>query len=225
MDSTCITIEQLTFSYPKSDEFSFFIDQFTLLKGETVFIEGDSGSGKTTFLNLLTGLLTCQTGRINVLGTEVHLLSRLELDRFRARHFGIISQLFNLVSYLSGLDNILLPTLFNQHFRATKDMALQLCSELDITEDVFNRLASDLSIGQQQRLAIARALISNPDIIIADEPTSALDSKRKQQFVDLLFSQCRQRQCSLLFVSHDISLRPHFDRHVVVSNGSLMERT
>tara|TARA_E500000178_G_C16758371_1_gene633604 strand:- start:51 stop:728 length:678 start_codon:yes stop_codon:yes gene_type:complete len=223
MSKEIISIKDLNFNYSRDSNFNFIVDDFKLDKSETLFVEGESGSGKTTFLNLLTGLIEFKKGEILILGQALSSLSRVQMDQFRAKHFGMIAQMFNLISYLTGIENILMANAFNKDSKLTKEDAIKLCLELDISDEIFNKKAQDLSIGQQQRIAIARALITEPEIIIADEPTSALDQKRKDQFVELLFKQCKQKGCSLLFVSHDTKLKDQFDRRVVIKDGYFTE--
>ena len=223
MTSEIININNLSFNYSRYNSFNLEINDLSINKGESIFIEGESGSGKTTFLNLLTGLVSFKQGSITVLDKSLNALTRVQMDQFRAQHFGMIAQMFNLISYLTGIENILLANVFSKKLTVTRQDAIDLCSELDVDDDVFNKKAQDLSIGQQQRIAIARAMITQPEIIIADEPTSALDKKRKDHFVDLLFKQCQQRDCTLLFVSHDTGLKKKFDRHLLIKNGQFTE--
>ncbi len=214
-----IQIQDLLFSYPHDPDFSIDIESLSIEKSRHLFIEGPSGCGKTTFLNLITGLMAPTQGQIEVLETCITAFPPFQKDQFRASHFGIIFQLFNLIPYLSVIENITLPCLFSsyrkaralQSSRSLAEEAKRLCSELDIQDTLLNKPTHRLSLGQQQRVAIARALIGQPEIIIADEPTSALDHERTERFINLLFQQCERYQATLLFVSHDRTLHTHFD--------------
>ncbi|RAP34572.1 methionine ABC transporter ATP-binding protein [Candidatus Marinamargulisbacteria bacterium SCGC AG-439-L15] len=214
-----ITVENISFHYSKDQAFSLNVQEFSVQKNRNLFLEGPSGSGKTTFLNLITGLIKPNSGLIRIMQTEISHLTTVQCDRFRADHFGIIFQLFNLIPYLSVLENVLLPCSFSKLKRekalsqstSLESEARRLCEELDINDDLLKKPVYQLSIGQQQRVAIARAMIGQPEIIIADEPTSALDNERKEQFLALLLKECEKYQATLIFVSHDTELKSAFD--------------
>ena len=216
-----IKIKNLEFQYSSNDDTLFNIPELTIEKGSKLLIEGPSGSGKTTFLNLIAGLLIAKKGSIKVLNTEIDQLKSTEMDQFRANHYGIIFQLFNLIPHLSVLENIALPCMFsklkkNNVLKKTSTINAhinELCNELDISKRLINKPVKQLSIGEQQRVAIARALIGEPEIIIADEASSALDEKRKNQFMDLLFRTTEKYNATLIFVSHDKTLRTSFNQH------------
>ncbi|MEY4065392.1 MAG: hypothetical protein RIR26_1600 [Pseudomonadota bacterium] len=193
------------------------IHDFQLKRGELLFLHGPSGSGKTTLLSLITGILPIQKGHVRLLGQSVEKLSSSQRDRLRAMHMGYIFQVFNLLPFLTVRENILLPVRMNKA-RAEKiysfsfdEEAHRLAEKLSISHLLDSR-AGELSVGQQQRVAAARALIGNPDLLIADEPTSALDSDARESFLRTLFEQAREQNSSVLFVSHDRSLMPLFDR-------------
>lgn len=207
------------FSWPGPDSFAFVVGDFALMAGERALLVGPSGSGKSTFLSLLCGIASPQAGRIEILGTDFTALSGPARDRFRAEHFGIIFQMFNLLPYGTAVDNIVLSLAFarRRHRRATHDgdargTALELMRRLGLDEKLGGQEAAKLSVGQQQRVAAARALIGSPEIIVADEPTSSLDRDRQAAFLDVLFSQVEEAGATLLMVSHDESLAPRFDR-------------
>lgn len=187
-----------------------------LAAGEKVFLHGPSGSGKSTLLNLLAGVLVPAAGELDVLGHALPRLSGAARDRFRADHVGIVFQQFNLIPYLSVLDNVLLPCRFSKlrHERAgdPKAAAARLLAHLDLEPTLWQRRADALSVGQQQRVAAARALIGHPELVIADEPTSALDAERQAAFLELLIRECSEAGSALLFVSHDRRLAGRFDR-------------
>ncbi|MFM8845514.1 MAG: ATP-binding cassette domain-containing protein [Gammaproteobacteria bacterium] len=201
------------------------IEQFSVARGERVFLRGPSGSGKSTLLGLLGGVLTPARGEVSLLGTEISALSASARDRFRGEHLGFIFQMFNLIPYLSVLENVLLPADFSPARAARVGDDLQaegrrLLAALGLgANDLFGRPVTELSIGQQQRVAAARALLGKPEIIVADEPTSSLDHDAREDFLQLLMSECRTQGSTLLFVSHDTSLGHLFDR--VVSLGDL----
>ncbi len=194
------------------------VSEFNLDTGETVLLLGESGSGKSTLLSLICGTITPQSGTVSVAGEDMAKLSSAKRDQFRAEHIGLIFQQFNLLPFASVIDNILLPLRFAPKRRDRvlnlKDQAKQLCNDLGLPNDILDEKASRLSVGQQQRVAAARALIGTPPLIIADEPTSALDAATQSVFLELLFNQSRANGTSLLMVSHDARLADQFDRVV-----------
>ena len=190
-------------------------------RGERLFLRGPSGSGKSTLLNLLAGVLVPAQGTLRVLGQDLRALGGAGRDRFRADHVGYIFQMFNLIPYLSVLENVCLPCGFSARRReragraggGPQAEARRLLGELDLGgSGLLERPVTELSVGQQQRVAAARALLGSPELVIADEPTSALDAERRAAFLDLLFRQCEREQAALVFASHDASLAASFDR-------------
>lgn len=210
------------FAWPGRDAFALAIDEFTLRPGECVLLTGPSGSGKSTFLSLLCGIVSPKAGRIEVLGTDIGALSGPARDHFRAEHFGIIFQMFNLLPYGTVLDNVLLPLAFADERRrragSARTVALQLLQRLGLGPEFAGRATTKLSVGQQQRVAAARALIGSPELIVADEPTSALDRDRQMAFLEVLFTQVRDAAATLIMVSHDQSLAPRFDRVMALAD-------
>jgi putative ABC transport system ATP-binding protein len=197
------------------------IAQLTIARGETVFLHGPSGSGKTTLLGVLAGVLRATAGEVRLLGTDISALGSGARDAFRARHLGYVFQMFNLIPYLSVRENILLPVRLEPARRARlggTPLAAAvdaLAGELDLGA-LLDRPIGELSVGQQQRVAAARALIGSPELVIADEPTSALDTDRREQFLRLLFASCQRAGAALVFVSHDHTLMPLFSRVVAL---------
>lgn len=201
------------------------IRQFDVARGERVFLYGPSGSGKSTLLGLIGGVLQPAQGSIEVLGQRLETMRAWERDRFRARHVGFVFQMFNLIPYLSVIDNVLLSTRFSRTRRERSGgaeaaaQARRLLSALGIgAGELTARKVTQLSIGQQQRVAAARALIGGPDLLVADEPTSALDQDARASFLDLLMRECAASGTTLLFVSHDATLAARFDRGVALSD-------
>jgi putative ABC transport system ATP-binding protein len=194
------------------------IPAFQLQPGERLFLRGASGTGKSTLLGIIAGVLEAGSGDVVVLGRNLAELSPAARDRLRADHLGVIFQMFNLVPYLSVIGNVTLPLRFSPRRRAAisghaDDEARRLLARLGLTdESLLSRRVSDLSVGQQQRVAAARALIGGPEIVIADEPTSALDADARDRFIELLSDEARRTGAALLFVSHDAGLASHFDR-------------
>lgn len=185
------------------------------MPGETVLLLGESGSGKSTLLSLICGTIAADSGRVAVANSEMSDLTGGQRDRFRAEQIGMIFQQFNLLPFGSVLDNILLPLRFAPDRRGrvgdAREEARSLCAALGLP-DLLTMKASALSVGQQQRVAVARAMIGRPPIIIADEPTSALDATSQSAFLDLLFEQVQTHGTTLLMVSHDPRLGERFDR-------------
>lgn len=226
-----IELRSLKYSWSGRSEPILSIDTFDLRANEKVLLRGPSGSGKSTLLSAIAGVIDVPEGTVRVAGTDVGGLSGSDRDRFRVDHLGIIFQVFNLLPWLSALDNVLLPCRYSARRRekAGPDpvkTATRLLAELGLTDPALNNgPASALSVGQQQRVAAARALIGSPDVVLADEPTSALDEEAKDAFVELLLRECTGSGAGLLFVSHDRTLERHFDRTVDLHmlNGSAAE--
>ena len=200
------------------------IAEFRVSAGERVFLHGPSGSGKSSMLSLIGGVMLPERGHVRVLGTDLVRLPGAARDRLRAEHLGFVFQLFNLIPYLSGLDNIVLACRFSAKRRAAveaagrsvRDEARRLAKHLDLAPQLLERSAAELSVGQQQRVAAARALIGGPQLVIADEPTSALDVDRERAFLELLLSECAATGAAVLLVSHDMRLADRFDRAVAL---------
>lgn len=214
MPEPIIHLQNVRFRWPGQDADLLFIPELRVNQGEHLFIQGPSGSGKTTLLNLLTGINLPTAGSINVLGTPLERLNNRQRDQFRADHLGVIFQQFNLLPYLSLLENVQLPCGFSRRKRANagdiQATALRLLTHLSISESLLNQSVAQLSVGQQQRTAVARALIGSPEIVIADEPTSALDSANRDRFLELLFQETEEQGSTLIFVSHDQQIAKRF---------------
>ncbi|EGA71760.1 ABC transporter, ATP-binding protein [Vibrio sinaloensis DSM 21326] len=218
-DSAIIRLEQVSFTWPGSDNPTLDIPHLTIKQGEHLFIKGPSGCGKSTLLSLLTGINTTNQGTIEVLGHDLNQLSGSRRDRFRADHIGYIFQQFNLLPYLSVIENVTLPCQFSKQRRTQVSGSLThnaeaLLDKLHLPATLRHKPVVELSIGQQQRVAAARALIGQPEIIIADEPTSSLDYENRSAFIELLLDQVNLVGSTLLFVSHDPTLEPLFDRSI-----------
>ncbi len=221
MNENIIKIDSVRFYWSKKSNFKIFIQNLEIKKGEKVLLLGESGSGKTTLLSLLCGFLNPLSGTISINGNEINKLSSKSKDEYRADNIGIIFQQFNLLPYAGVIDNILLPLYFSKvrsnSIINPQETAVQLCKQLRLPDDVINYKADSLSVGQQQRVAVARALIGNPSLIIADEPTSSIDSAAQQIFLDLMFEQIYKNESTLLMVSHDKSLSSRFDRLIDIN--------
>jgi putative ABC transport system ATP-binding protein len=221
-----VCLEGVAFRWSDRSRFVLRIEELSIRSGERLFIHGPSGSGKSTLLSLIGGVVTPQKGIVSVLGENISRLSGPDRDAFRADHIGFVFQLFNLIPYLSVVDNVILPCAFSRQRRckangagqSPRGEAVRLLDRLSLADEgLLARRATDLSVGQQQRVAAARALIGSPEIVIADEPTSALDLDLQRAFLELLMNECRSRQTTLIFVSHDLTLGGLFDRALALS--------
>jgi putative ABC transport system ATP-binding protein len=188
---------------------------------ERVFLHGPSGSGKSTLLGIVGGILKPQVGQVRVLDASLTSLTAAQRDRFRGEQIGFIFQMFNLIPYLTVTENVLLPLGFSngraQRLESADASAeaARLLQALGLSDPgIAKRRVTDLSVGQQQRVAAARALIGRPPIVIADEPTSSLDADMRADFLRLLMNECANHGTTLLFVSHDVALAGMFDRTV-----------
>ncbi|MEM8596451.1 MAG: ATP-binding cassette domain-containing protein [Pseudomonadota bacterium] len=231
--AAAVALDGVRFAWPQSRQgarFSIAIDRLIITPGERVFLEGPSGSGKSTLLSLLCGILSPDSGQIEVCGAPFSALTGGRRDRLRAERFGIIFQMFNLLPYASPLDNVMLPLTFApaRAARVGRDRegaARRLMTDLGLAPEVIEApRASSLSVGQQQRVAVARALIGAPDIVVADEPTSALDAGAQEAFLALLFDQVAEAGATLLMVSHDAALGARFDRRLALTDMARVSR-
>jgi len=197
--------------------------------GEKVLLLGESGSGKSTLLSLICGTMVPDAGRVEIAGTDITKLRSSQRDRFRADQIGVIFQQFNLLPFGSVADNIMLPLRFASERRKrvvkAQQAATSLCKALGLPDQVLDAKAASLSVGQQQRVAVARALIGAPPLIVADEPTSAIDANSQSAFLDLMFEQVASNGTSLFMVSHDPRLGERFDRVVRMEDIATVTRT
>jgi putative ABC transport system ATP-binding protein len=220
-----VSLDEARFAYVRGTTV-LHVPSLRVERGERVFIYGPSGSGKTTLLGLVAGVLKASSGAVRVLGTDMSALSDRQRDAMRATHIGYIFQMFNLIPYLTVEENILLPCRVSRQRRARlggeapEAAARRLAAALSI-DGLLGEGVTRLSVGQQQRVAAARALVGAPELIIADEPTSALDSDRREGFLQLLFEQCDAAGSTLLFVSHDRQLEHAFHRTLSLADLNL----
>ncbi|MBO4335909.1 MAG: ABC transporter ATP-binding protein [Desulfovibrio sp.] len=226
-----VALDKVRFSWPGALHDTLDIPHFSMSQAERVFVSGPSGCGKSTLLGLIAGILTPTCGQVLVQGTALESLGSAGRDRFRGEHIGFIFQQFNLVPYLSVVENVLIPCRFSalRRKRAEKqgsdlgEVAAMLLQRLDLEKSLWRKPVRTLSIGQQQRVACARALIGQPELIIADEPTSALDTDRRVAFLHLLLEECTSQGTALLFVSHDELLAEAFPRTVRMQDINLVK--
>lgn len=227
-----VSLSDVRFSWASQapSQLTLDIESFNLCRGERLFLYGPSGSGKSTLLSVIAAILKPQTGTIRVNGTDMQQLSGVASDQFRADNIGLVFQQFNLLPFMSVVDNVTLPCRFSSRKRnavlsgggSLRSEAIRLLSAMQLPDSLFNsRKTMQLSVGQQQRVAVARALMGQPPLLIADEPTSSLDTQARVAFLDLLFAELDRSQSSLLFVSHDESLKHLFDRSISLAEINL----
>lgn len=228
VDAPILDLRDVRFRWPGRTSFLLSVPELTVQAGETVMLLGESGSGKSTLLSLICGTILADQGTVKIADRDIGALSGGQRDRFRAEQIGVIFQQFNLLPFGSVRDNILLPLHFAPERRrragSASAEAVELCEALGLPEGATSAKAATLSVGQQQRVAVARAMIGRPPIIIADEPTSALDADSQNIFLDLLFAQVRTHGTSLLMVSHDPRLGNRFDRVLKMRDIAQVER-
>jgi putative ABC transport system ATP-binding protein len=214
-----LELQDLRYAWPGAGADCLNIPHLHIAGGRTVFLHGPSGCGKSTLLGLLAGVLVAQHGRVSLLGRSWAALKGGARDKRRADHVGVVFQQFNLLPYLTVLDNVLLPCRFSA-LRASRcagspsEAARALLQRVALPAALWQRRADALSVGQQQRVAAARALIGAPELVIADEPTSALDAALRDDFMALLMGACASAGSTLIFVSHDERLAAHFDERL-----------
>ena len=213
-----LDLQDLRYRWPGAAADILRISRLQLAPGAAVFLRGPSGCGKSTLLSLLAGVLQADAGAVRLLGQDWSTLAGGARDRRRADHVGYIFQQFNLLPYLSVIDNVRLPLRFSRErarraaAAAGQGPAEQLLELSGLDASLWPQPAGALSVGQQQRVAAARALIGAPELVIADEPTSALDEALRESFMTLLLQRCAAAGSALLFVSHDLRLASRFDQ-------------
>ena len=212
-DAPALDITDLKFRYPGSDGGAHVIDmpRLVLARAEQMLLVGGSGSGKSTLLHLIAGLIEPESGRINVAGRHMHALMGADRDLFRGRTIGMIFQTFNLLQGFSALENVLAALMFSDLPKGRHEArARELLASLGIERT--HATPDRLSVGQQQRVAVARALACRPTLVLADEPTASLDPENAAAALDLIQSACRDQGAALLLVSHDPSVAGRFRR-------------
>ena len=217
-----VEINDLKYSWDKNSKANLInVSNLEIKKGETVFVYGRSGCGKTTLLSLLAGVLDFESGSVNVLGVDLKNLSAAKRDSFRADNLGVVFQMFNLLPYMSVIENVTLGCEFSKVKRSRiseigasiESEARRLLAALGFSDENFlNKEVSKLSVGQQQRVAVARALLGKPGLLICDEPTSALDETSRDSFMNLMMAEAAKAETAVVFVSHDDRLKKYFDR-------------
>lgn len=219
-----IEVKNLLFSWDKLSPPVLDIPAWKVNRNDSVFLFGPSGSGKSTFLNILSGILVPDKGTVTILEETLSKMRANARDKFRAKHIGVIFQQFNLLPYLSVMDNIRLGPYFSANRDVDRGYMEHILDMLELNHDkrLLNSKAKSLSVGQQQRVAVARALVNKPEIVIADEPTSALDSAMKDQFIKLLFKTTKDTDSTIVFVSHDKSLASNFNSQVSLEQINLV---
>ncbi len=208
-----IQLNELRFRYPRS-AFQLELPDLKIEQGEKVAVVGPSGCGKTTLLNLIAGINVPDAGSVAINDQVTSRLSDAKRRDFRISQFGMVFQQFELVDYLDLLNNILLPFLINSSLtldRNVRQRARQLAAEMGL-EDKLKRRPDQLSQGEKQRGAICRALVTEPQIVLADEPTGNLDPRNKQVILDLMFRQVEKNRQTLVVVTHDMSILEGMDR-------------
>jgi len=208
-----LTIENVKKSYPQPQGEPLRIldvPRFEVAAGEQVVIRGRSGCGKTTLLNAIAGLSTIDSGTITIGGIIVTRLPEAGRDRFRARNLGYVFQTFNLLPAFTALENVMLGMTFTGQ-RSDASRARMLLERVGLGHRTTHKPAA-LSVGEQQRVAVARALANQPVLLLADEPTANIDPAHQQQVVDLLREVCQQENVAMLLVTHSPEVSSQFER-------------
>ena len=210
-DAPALRIEGLRYRYPGATDWTTDIPHLELARADQLLLTGGSGRGKSTLLNLIAGLMDPTEGTVRVGGQDVHALHGAKRDLFRGSAIGMIFQTFNLLQGFSALENVLMVLLFSEVPRKQHDAkARALLDHLGI--DRVDARPDQLSIGQQQRVAVARAMACDPVLVLADEPTASLDPDNAARAIELIESVCREQNAALLCVSHDPSMADRFER-------------
>ncbi|WCG82816.1 ABC transporter ATP-binding protein [Pectobacterium sp. A5351] len=220
-----LLIQHLSVTFPDTSEAVLDIPALSIRSGERVAVMGPSGSGKTTLVNAITGMDHSGTGCVQWEKQDIWQMNEAERDRWRAQHIGLVMQDFHLFPGLNALENVLLPAQFH-HWRipvSLKQRAADLLAQVGL--DTAKRPIDVLSRGEKQRVAVARALLSKPDIIVADEPTASLDAQSGEQIADLLATLARDSRATLIAITHDARLASQMSRCIQLEKGRLVADT
>ncbi len=218
-DAPALLVEDLSYHYPGSSERVTDVSRLALAPGEQVLLTGGSGSGKSTLLHLIAGLMEPSSGRVIVDGQDVHALSGAKRDLFRGTAIGMVFQTFNLLHGFSAMENVMMALLFsNVPRKEHKERAASLLERLGI--DRVDAAPESMSIGQQQRVAAARAVACHPALVLADEPTASLDPENAVNAIGLIQEACRETGAALLCVSHDPGMADRFERRMALGELS-----
>jgi putative ABC transport system ATP-binding protein len=216
-----LTLSEITVRYQREESPALQIAYLKINSGECVAVMGPSGSGKTTLINIVSGLEKPAQGKILWNSVDLCRLSDTARDRWRAEHVGLIMQDFHLYPGLSALENVLLPARFRRWKLSpqTKQRAEELLHQVGLSLE--KRSIESFSRGEIQRVAVARALLQKPSILIADEPTASLDERNGEQIIELLLSLAKRHQVTLIVVTHDRRLAQRINRHIMLENGRI----
>lgn len=220
-----LLIQHLSVTFPDTSEAVLAIPALSIRSGERVAVMGPSGSGKTTLVNAITGMDHSGTGCVQWEKQDIWQMNEAERDRWRAQHIGLVMQDFHLFPGLSAIENVLLPAQFH-HWRIPTSLRQRAADLLvQVGLDTAKRPIEVLSRGEKQRVAVARALLSKPDIIIADEPTASLDAHSGEQIADLLVTLARESRATLIAITHDARLASQMSRCIQLEKGRLVADT
>lgn len=223
--SSLIEVKNLRKVYTMGDEKVIALDDVSLNieKGEIICLIGASGSGKSTFLNMVAGLEKPTRGEINIGGVPIHKLNEERVTLFRQKNIGFIFQSFHLIAMLSAMENVSLPLIFQGMDKKKREKLAKEALQTVGLEGYDNRLPSRMSGGQQQRVGIARALVAKPKIIFADEPTGNLDSNTSKEVMTLITDMVRKSGQTLLIVTHDPNIASFGDKVVTIMDGNIVD--
>jgi putative ABC transport system ATP-binding protein len=222
-----VELQRVTKSFRKGDEIITPLDDvsISIQEGEFVSLMGPSGTGKSTLLNLVSGIDRPDTGSIHVDGTEITKLTRAQLSDWRAANLGYIFQTHNLIPVLTAYENVELPTLLLKLSASERRRRVELALEAVGLNDRSNHYPRQLSGGQEQRVGIARAIVAHPKIVVADEPTGSLDFETSLQVQTLLQRLNKELNITMLLVTHDATVASIAGRRLVLDRGKLLEST
>jgi len=226
MSAAVIQLENIrkSFALPGGDTVPVLdIESFTVNEGEQCALEGQSGSGKSTLLHVISGIMRPDSGRVRVDGVEITLLDEARRDRVRADKLGLVFQQFNLLPGFTALENVLVAMSFGSG-RPDRWRAADLLASVGLADRMQHK-PGELSIGQQQRVAVARALANRPRVILADEPTASIDPAHQQQVIDLLKATCTERDVALIVVTHAPEVARQFSRRLRLEDFNRAART
>jgi putative ABC transport system ATP-binding protein len=204
-----LRIKDLRKSYKNSNGESFEIinvPEFELNNGEQLALTGESGSGKSTFLNIISGIVRSDSGQVMFDGIDITGLSESKSDSFRSKNIGYIFQTFNLLQGFTAIENVMLGMMFAG--KADKKKSEESLDRVGLSGKIYNK-PSELSVGEQQRVSVARAMVNSPKLILADEPTANLDRRNSELVIELIKEICTERNSALLLVSHEDEVIRH----------------